>query len=139
MTIEKKRYAINFDLEQKKIEKYLDERNPEKAYGLIRKFLKDKGFIHVQGSGYNSEKEMLEHEVFQLMLELDEAFEWFGKSVKSIQATEIGEQYDYTEQFKKFVTGREVVRDEELYAMKQCMKRTAARTPERKVDKELER
>ena len=40
---------------------------------------------------------------------------------------------------KSLSTGREVVRDEELYAMKQCMKRTAARTPERKVDKELER
>ena len=71
----RKRYALNFDLEQKMLRQYLDERNPEKAYRLPQGFLEKKGFFHVQGSCYNSIEEMSESEIFKIMLNLDETFE----------------------------------------------------------------
>lgn len=142
----RKRYAINFDLEQKKLREYLDKNNPERAYGLLRTFLKKKGFMHVQGSGYNSEQEMSEGDLFKLMLELDETFEWFGHAVKSIQATEIGERYDYTEQFKDVAEEEEIFpakmdsKDKlEKNSMEECMKRTAARISKKDLNKEIER
>ena len=141
----RKRYALNFDLEQKMLRQYLDEKNPEKAYRLLRGFLEKKGFFHVQGSGYNSIEEMSESEIFKIMLDLDETFEWFGRAVKSIQVTEIGERYDYTEQFKDVVEeDRSPAKSDDLAGSKndsleKCMKRTAERFPKRGFDKGWDR
>lgn len=51
-------WAINFDLDTKKLETLYSSKNWRQAYDDIRDFLKKNNFEHRQGSGYISKEEM---------------------------------------------------------------------------------
>lgn len=71
-----------------------------KAYFEVRRFFKQHGFSHRQGSGYISDKKLSTVEVMLLVDEIIEAFPWMSDCVEKIDVTNIGSQYD----LKPFMT-----------------------------------
>lgn len=100
---ELKRYSINFDLSMEKLRENFSETNPERAYALIEKFLKDEEYEHVQGSGYHSVNKIALTEGIATLDEMREKYPWLNNSVKSMYLTEIGESYDATYLYRKDV------------------------------------
>lgn len=95
-----RRYSINFDLKQNALKEFYNLFFPENAYHKLRIFMGKHGFEHIQGSGYNSISRMTDADIINLMFDLKECFPWLVQAVRVIQATEIGEYYDYTDVIK---------------------------------------
>ena len=54
MAEQRRRKAINFDLDTATLRRFFGEDGRRKAYSDVGRFLKTKGFEHRQGSGYRS-------------------------------------------------------------------------------------
>jgi len=91
--MEKKyRKAINFDLSVHELEKYYS--NYRKAYYDMKKFFKQRGFEHRQGSGYISKERLGQADIADLLDAMSVELPWMGSSVTRIDVTNIGRQHD---------------------------------------------
>lgn len=62
----------------------LKERGLEKkAYSLIKAFMEQHGFDHIQYSGYRSREPMFTTEAYKVLGELHETFSWFHPCLKA--------------------------------------------------------
>jgi virulence-associated protein VapD len=94
--MERKYYkAINFDLDTNGLKKYYVRY--QQAYIDLRRFFKEHGFSHRQGSGYISNKKLSTADIIDLIGEMKSQFDWTGDCVKKIDVTNIGTQYDLIE------------------------------------------
>ncbi|MBO4266921.1 MAG: hypothetical protein J5910_06990 [Lachnospiraceae bacterium] len=100
--MERKYYkAINFDLDTRELAQYYKPYN--KAYYEVKRFFKQHGFSHRQGSGYVSDNKLSTVEVMVIVDEFVHTFPWTGTCVEKIDVTNIGAQYD----LKPFMTASE--------------------------------
>lgn len=80
------RKAINFDLDTKKLkDAYCVTNRPLeylKAYGEIKDFMKSKGFLHRQWSGYVSNEPLSKAQVDYLVQSMTRTFPWFAQCVE---------------------------------------------------------
>ena len=60
----------------------------------MKKFFKRHGFDHKQGSGYVSQKKINSQDIYLLIDQLYEEYEWISFSVKELDVTNIGTQYE---------------------------------------------
>lgn len=91
--------AINFDLDTKKMKELGVY---PKGYWLVKKSFKEHGFVHRQGSGYVSVKELSNHATRKIIKKITRENPWIGPCVKAYDITEVGEQYDVTNEVRKW-------------------------------------
>lgn len=94
------RKAINFDLKVSELKAHFGEKNYQRGYYEIGKFMYKNGFEHRQGSGYVSSDAISEVTIHRLALKLRQSLPWIRNCVKVIDVTDIGNQYDITELIK---------------------------------------
>ena len=95
--------AINFDLDTNRLKSlHLNNRplSHLKAYKQIGAFLKSRGFVHRQWSGYISRNKLSHMDIYNIVTDLDTTFPWLRKCVKKFDVTDIGEQHDLMYIFK---------------------------------------
>lgn len=96
--------AVNFDLDTKQLKSlYLNNRSLSylKAYKQIGTFLKSRGFVHRQWSGYISRDKLSHMDIYNIITDLDKTFPWLSKCVTKFDVTDIGEQHDLMYIFQK--------------------------------------
>ena len=92
---EKKYYkAIYFDLFINKLKEHYSYTNPKGAYGVIQRYMTKHDFSHAQFSGYHSNYQTTDANIFDIVGELNEKYEWLKYCVNHIEVTNIGENYD---------------------------------------------
>ena len=94
MAQQKRRKAINFDLNTKKLRERFGEKGRRKAYARIQDFLTKNGFEHRQWSGYASIKPMSYIEVYDNVGELVEKYKWMIDCANRFDATNIMSESD---------------------------------------------
>ena len=87
------RKAINFDLDTVRMRELGIY---PKGYRLLKKQLKDQGFVHRQGSGYVSRNKIDSGVVNNAIRILVQNLPWLAECVKKMDVTDIGKQYDLT-------------------------------------------
>lgn len=116
------RKAINFDLDTNALKQvYCKTNNPFerlKAYGEIKKFMKENGFIHKQWSGYISKEPLSKTQVDKLIKKMVNEFDWFAKCVNKFDVTNIGNQYDMTKRIWEYSSKIEKANNKEKNAPK---------------------
>ena len=95
MAVEKSRRAIYFDLSQDKLAVFYGKQNTNQAYFDIRKEMLKLGFEHRQGSGYCSKNAISDSRLFRVMKTLCKRLPWLGFCVNKIDATTIGQTFDF--------------------------------------------
>lgn len=103
----KTRYSLNFDLDTKRLKEVYPLKNWRKAYDEICIYLGAKGFKHVQGSGYHSKDVLSKMEIAELVDELGKELSWLRESVRSLYATEIGKEFNFTKALQQGKEERE--------------------------------
>ncbi|MDR1014778.1 MAG: hypothetical protein LBL86_07360 [Coriobacteriales bacterium] len=94
MAVQKRRKAVNFDLDTATLRQFFGESGRRGVYARIGRFLKKHGFEHRQGSGYQSVSVMSEAEVNDTIVSLYEALPWMIDAVQKLDVTNIGVNYD---------------------------------------------
>ena len=92
--------AINFDLDTHQLKEHYPGRSYRQAYDDLRRFFKQHGFSHRQGSGYISDEKLSTADIYDLMDDLTQRFTWIGVCVNKIDVTDSGRQHDLTELLK---------------------------------------
>ena len=93
MPISKK--ALNYDLDNLLLKKHYPNPNSYKnAWPKVKKFLCNKGFENRQYSGVVSIKPMTNTVVQEIILELNEKYEWLGPCIQRFDVTNVGLTYD---------------------------------------------
>jgi virulence-associated protein VapD len=91
---QKRRKAVNFDLDTTTLRKLFGEPGRRGAYIRIGRFLKKHGFEHRQGSGYQSIGTLSDAEITDIVIALYEALPWLVDAVQKLDVTNIGANYD---------------------------------------------
>lgn len=60
----------------------------------MKRFFKNHGFSHKQGSGYVSQNKINSQDIYLLIDALYEQYEWIAYCVKEFDVTNIGTQYE---------------------------------------------
>ena len=86
--------AINFDLDTKLLGEHHPSGDYHRAYYDMKRFFKNHGFSHKQGSGYVSQNKINSQDIYLLIDALYEQYEWIAYCVKEFDVTNIGTQYE---------------------------------------------
>lgn len=96
--MERKYYkAINFDLSTHQLEEHYPGANYRQAYDDLKRFFKRHDFSHRQGSGYISDEKLSTADIYDLMDDLSQQYQWIGECVNKIDVTNVGAQHDLTD------------------------------------------
>lgn len=96
--MERKYYkAINFDLSTHQLEEHYPGTNYRQAYDDLKRFFKRHDFSHRQGSGYISNGKLSTADIYDLMDDLLQQYQWIGECVNKIDVTNVGMQHDLTD------------------------------------------
>lgn len=83
--------SIEFDLDTKKLQDFY--KDYRKAYRDVRGFMTKHGYVHRQGSVYNSKEKLLETDILVLVDELKDYFPWASTCIKAFDVANIGQQH----------------------------------------------
>ena len=86
--------AINFDLDTRLLNEFHPTKDYHRAYYDLKRFFKQHGFYHKQGSGYVSKKKINSQDIYLLIDALYEEHDWIALCVKEFDVTNIGTQYE---------------------------------------------
>jgi len=78
--------SLHFDLDINKLKEHYPNNNYTEAYNDIRKFLKNNGFEHIQGSGYISKNKLKPSGIEDIIKDLVKEYIWIQPSCKKIAA-----------------------------------------------------
>lgn len=96
--MEQKYYkAINFDLSTHQLEEHYPGANYRQAYEDLKRFFRRHDFSHRQGSGYISDEKLSTADIYDLMDDLSQQYQWIGECVNKIDVTNVGVQHDLTD------------------------------------------
>lgn len=87
------RKYLNFDLDTNKLKEFYPNKNYTQAYDDIKKFLLKNGFEHRQGSGYISEKDMINLDIADIIKELNKKYSWLKDCCKTFDYYDVGETF----------------------------------------------
>lgn len=99
--MKKRRYAINFDLDTKRLSQYFN--NPSQAYSKLEKEFKKNGFSHIQGSGYVSIKGLSKTALYQAIMAIYNQNNWLLNCSKDIRITQVIKVYDGKKLLNKLI------------------------------------
>lgn len=92
--------AIYFDLDTKALQQYYPSSNWRKAYDDINNFMFEKGFVHKQGSGYETKSKMNSSDISLIAKQISGALPWLADCVREFDVTNISNQYSLVETIK---------------------------------------
>ena len=96
------RKALNYDLDDRILQKhYPNPKSYKNAWKRVKKFLYKKGFESRQYSGVVSHRPMTDAIVQEIILELNDEFEWLGPCVQKFDVTSVGPTYSLDMLFNK--------------------------------------
>jgi virulence-associated protein VapD len=95
------RQGIHFDMDTKALKKYYPADNWRKAYDDVRRYFEKNGFIHEQGSGYHSEKPMLQPKALRVVKSMIKAHPWLNKCVRICTIADVPATFDISYMFDK--------------------------------------
>lgn len=95
------RKAFYFDLSTQKLKIYFSESNPNYAYTLIEKFMKEHDVEHRQYSGYVSNFKMTNIQGVCFCKGLSKQFPWLHQCVERFDMTNVSETYDMLQHIKE--------------------------------------
>ena len=96
--------TIAFDLDTKALQEYYPKNDWHSAYNDIGVFLGKQGFIHSQGSIYDSTTPFSDESLGKLIEKMNGEFSWLAYCVKSIRGYDQPVMIDYTQQLKDNTT-----------------------------------
>ncbi|WP_165170372.1 hypothetical protein [Adlercreutzia sp. ZJ242] len=88
------RKALYFDLDTQCLRDKFGEAGRSTAYSTIRAALKDLGFEHRQGSGYQSTSALSDLDAFKVVMTLYDNLDWLPDCVQKLDTTNIGMFYE---------------------------------------------
>lgn len=88
------RKAFYFDLSTQKLKNYFSKTNPNYAYTLIEKFMKEYNIEHRQYSGYVSICKMSNDNGVAICKSISKQFPWLHQCVERFDMTNVSETYD---------------------------------------------
>lgn len=89
---------IAFDLDTKVCKQIMGNKYNH-IYDVIQKFMKDEGFVHIQGSVYISEKPMSVTKVHTVIDDMLNKYPLLSKCVRDITHADIGDRYSLNHRF----------------------------------------
>lgn len=89
--------AINFDLSTHQLEEHYPGANYRQAYDDLKRFFRCHDFSHRQGSGYISDEKLSTADIYDLMDDLSQQYQWIGECVNKMDVTNVGAQHDLTD------------------------------------------
>lgn len=89
--------AINFDLSTHQLKEHYPGANYCQAYDDLKRFFRRHDFSHRQGSGYISDEKLSTADIYDLMDDLSQQYQWIGECVNKIDVTNVGAQHDLTD------------------------------------------
>lgn len=94
--------AINFDLDTRLLNEYHPSKDYHKAYYDMKKFFKNHGFNHRQGSGYVSKIKLNSQDIYLLIDALYNEYTWIADCVKEFDVTNIGTKYELASDIRAY-------------------------------------
>lgn len=94
MAQQRRKKAINFDLDSAKLREEFGEGGRRKAYHRIGRFLKQEGFEHRQWSGYVSDNPRSNAEMYDIIDRLAQNNLWLDTCVRRFDVTNVGSESD---------------------------------------------
>ncbi len=95
------RKAINFDMDTKKLKEKGFE-HLSTPYSLVKNFMINNNFIHQQGSGYVSQKQMNKKEILKIINKMKNELPWAIGCFSDIVVSNIDEkQFNLTSYFNE--------------------------------------
>lgn len=84
--------SIEFDLDTNKLKDYYNDYT--KAYKDLGRFMHKNGFIHRQGSVYNSIEKLSDQDIILLTDMIRNTFDWAQTCIKALDVTDIKQFHD---------------------------------------------
>lgn len=84
--------ALYFDLSVKNLSIYFSD--PRNAYHKIRNYLTQRNFSHEQYSGYHSLYKTTDLDIFDLVVQMSEAFPWLEPCMNHFEVTDVEANHD---------------------------------------------
>ncbi len=97
----KTRKQITFDLDTNAMRQYYPSDSWNNGYEVIKRHMKQNGFVWLQGSVYASEKPMSHVLVQKIINELIKNNPWLNKCMRDCRETNIGKEHDLNYMFNK--------------------------------------
>ena len=143
MIEEKKLKSIAFDLDTKALQEHYIKGDWHNAYNDIAGFLERFGFVHSQGSVYDSTTKFSDEGLGKLIEKMSDTLTWLPQCVKSIRGYDQPVMIDYTQQIKDRAMAQDLsLESKKDLAMKDLQQRASQYTSQ-KIQKdskeELER
>lgn len=113
----KARKQITFDLDTDAMKKYYPVDSWNNGYDVIKRHMKNNGFLWLQGSTYASEKPMSHVRVQGILDELIRNNPWLNKCMRDCRESNIGKEHNLNYMFDKEA---EVKMREEIKAEKEA-------------------
>ncbi len=92
--IKETRKQIAFDIDTNELEKYYPAKNWRYTYEVIKTFMMQRGFEHIQGSVYVSKKPMTYYKIITISKKLFNSYPYLHKAMRDIVVTEVGEIFN---------------------------------------------
>jgi virulence-associated protein VapD len=105
MAEQRRRKAINFDLDSAMLRREFGESGRRKAYYRIAQFLKKEGFGHRQWSGYVSDQPRSNAEMYDIIDRLAQDNLWLDKCVNRFDITNVGSESDMRDEISLAALG----------------------------------
>ena len=94
--------AINFDLDIHLLDEFHPSGDYHRAYYDLKKFFRNHGFNHRQGSGYVSDIKLNSQDIYLLIDTLFNEYPWIADCVKEFDVTNIGTQYSLADDIRAY-------------------------------------
>jgi virulence-associated protein VapD len=100
MAGQRRRKAVNFDLDSARLRGVFGEAGRRKAYRRIGSFLQKEGFGHRQWSGYTSERPISNAEMYDIVDRLARSNPWLNECVNRFDVTNVGSESDMLDEIR---------------------------------------
>ncbi len=115
------RKALHFDLSTDALKQYYPKDNHTRAYKDIESFLTKNGFIHIQGSGYETEKPTSRTQIDRLVKKMVFENPWIAYCVKDCRVTDIGRSHILTKDIEKYKDPKAVAISSDMMILKKSI------------------
>lgn len=95
-----KQKQITFDIDTNVAKKILGEKKYTNIYASIKKFMKDNGWVHIEGSVYMSRKPMSNMSVSHTIAKLKVQYPYLVKCIKRMHQSDISNVHSLVHHFE---------------------------------------
>lgn len=94
-----KRKQISFDVDTKVAKQIFSEKNYTQIYADIRSFMKGKGWKHIEGSVYMSDRSMSNADISYMLRDIKSQYPYLEKCIKEIHQADVSNVHSLNQYF----------------------------------------